>query len=69
MYENEVTDAQLRRHHRESVGHSRQDLGVYFAHGQVVIEGFVEIQSGAVVNPWVAIGPRYRETNEATLES
>jgi serine O-acetyltransferase len=45
--------------------------GVYFAHGQVVIDGVVEIHPGAIVNPWVAIGPRYTEmdeTNGATVE-
>jgi serine O-acetyltransferase len=45
--------------------------GVYFAHGQVVIEGVVEIYPGAIVNPWVAIGPRYTEMDEtdgATVE-
>src|SRR3954447_18881505 len=30
--------------------------GVYFAHGQVVIDGDVIIESGVVVNPWVVIG-------------
>jgi serine O-acetyltransferase len=29
--------------------------GVYFAHGQVVIEGGVEVQAGAVIFPWVTI--------------
>jgi serine O-acetyltransferase len=40
--------------------------GVYFAHGQVVIDGVVEIHSGAVLNPWVAIGPRYADADAAT---
>jgi serine O-acetyltransferase len=32
--------------------------GVYFAHGQVVIDGEVEVQEGAVIFPWVTIwGP------------
>jgi serine O-acetyltransferase len=30
--------------------------GVYFAHGQVVIDGDVIIERGVVVNPWVVIG-------------
>jgi serine O-acetyltransferase len=29
--------------------------GVYFAHGQVVIDGEVEVQPGAVIFPWVTI--------------
>jgi serine O-acetyltransferase len=31
--------------------------GVCFAHGQVVIDGFVEIDRGVVILPWVTIGP------------
>jgi serine O-acetyltransferase len=30
--------------------------GVYIVHGQVVIDGFVEIHSGAVISPFVSIG-------------
>lgn len=30
--------------------------GVYFAHGQVVIDGFVEIGTGTVIFPWVTVG-------------
>jgi serine O-acetyltransferase len=30
--------------------------GVYLAHGQVVIDGFVEIHRGVVIFPWVTIG-------------
>jgi serine O-acetyltransferase len=30
--------------------------GVYFPHGQVAIDGCVEVHSGAVINPWVTIG-------------
>jgi serine O-acetyltransferase len=32
--------------------------GVYILHGQVVIDGFVEIHSGAVIGPFVTIGLR-----------
>jgi serine O-acetyltransferase len=32
--------------------------GVYIAHGQVVIDGFVEINRGTVIFPWVTIGLR-----------
>ena len=30
--------------------------GVYIVHGQVVLDGIVEIHSGAVISPWVTIG-------------
>jgi serine O-acetyltransferase len=30
--------------------------GVYMPHGQVVIDGFVEIHSGVTIRPWVTIG-------------
>lgn len=32
--------------------------GVYIAHGQVVIDGFVEVHRGVVLFPWVTIGLR-----------
>ncbi len=32
--------------------------GVYIVHGQVVIDGLVEIGSGAVIGPWVTVGLR-----------
>ena len=32
--------------------------GVYLAHGQVVIDGFVEIHRGVVIFPWVTVGLR-----------
>jgi serine O-acetyltransferase len=32
--------------------------GVYLTHGQVVIDGFIEIHSGVVILPWVTIGLR-----------
>ena len=32
--------------------------GVYIAHGQVVIDGFVTVESGVVLLPWVTIGLR-----------
>jgi serine O-acetyltransferase len=31
--------------------------GVCFAHGQVVVDGFVEIDRGVVILPWVTISP------------
>jgi serine O-acetyltransferase len=30
--------------------------GVYLAHGQVVVDGFVEMHSGVVLFPWVTVG-------------
>ena len=32
--------------------------GVYLAHGQVVIDGFVEVRRNTVINPFVTIGLR-----------
>lgn len=32
--------------------------GVYFVHGQVVVDGLVEIHSGTVISPFVTIGLR-----------
>lgn len=32
--------------------------GVYVAHGQIVVDGFVSIQTGVVIFPWVTIGLR-----------
>ena len=32
--------------------------GVYIAHGQVVIDGFTEIQRNVVIFPWVTVGLR-----------
>lgn len=32
--------------------------GIYLVHGQVVIDGFVEVGSGAVISPFVTIGLR-----------
>ncbi len=41
--------------------------GVYLAHGQVVIDGFVEIHHGAVIFPWVTIGLRAGEVRGPTI--
>ena len=30
--------------------------GIYIVHGQVVIDGIMEIHSGAVLAPWVSVG-------------
>lgn len=32
--------------------------GVYIVHGQVVLDGIVEIHSGTLISPWVTIGLR-----------
>jgi serine O-acetyltransferase len=32
--------------------------GIYIAHGQVVIDGLTEVESGAVFFPWVTVGLR-----------
>jgi serine O-acetyltransferase len=42
--------------------------GVYLLHGQVVIDGLVEIAEGAVIAPWVTIGLRAGDVRGATIE-
>jgi serine O-acetyltransferase len=42
--------------------------GVYIVHGQVVIDGLVEIHSGATIFPWVTIGLRAGDLKGATIE-
>ena len=42
--------------------------GVYIVHGQVVIDGIVEIEAGAVIAPWVTIGLRAGNLKGATIE-
>ena len=42
--------------------------GVYLAHGQVVIDGFVEIQRDVVIFPWVTIGLRAGNFRGPTIE-
>lgn len=43
--------------------------GVYLAHGQVVIDGFVEVQSGVSISPFVTIGVRGEGFLGPTIES
>jgi serine O-acetyltransferase len=43
--------------------------GVYIAHGQVVIDGFVEVHSGAVLFPWVTLGLRDGVYQGPTIEA
>jgi len=42
--------------------------GMYILHGQVVIDGLIEIGSGAVIAPWVTIGLRAGNVQGATIE-
>lgn len=42
--------------------------GVYLVHGQVVIDGFVEIGPGAVIHPFVTIGLRSGDLVGPTIE-
>jgi serine O-acetyltransferase len=42
--------------------------GVYIVHGQVVIDGLVEIHSGVVIAPFVTIGLRAGDHRGATIE-
>jgi serine O-acetyltransferase len=42
--------------------------GVYVVHGQVVIDGIVEIGSGAIIAPFVTIGLRAGDYRGATIE-
>ncbi len=42
--------------------------GVHVGHGQVTIDGFVEIQSGVVIFPWVTIGSRDGNHRGPTIE-
>ncbi len=43
------------------------DPGVYIAHGQVVIDGFVEVRHGVVIFPWVTIGLRAGDLQGPTI--
>jgi serine O-acetyltransferase len=43
--------------------------GVYLLHGQVVIDGLVEIHSGAIIGPWVTIGLREGDVVGPTIGS
>jgi serine O-acetyltransferase len=42
--------------------------GVYIVHGQVVVDGLVEIHSGVVIAPFVTIGLRAGDVAGATIE-
>jgi serine O-acetyltransferase len=43
--------------------------GIYLVHGQVVIDGIVEISPGAVIGPFVTVGLRAGDVVGPTLES
>jgi serine O-acetyltransferase len=42
--------------------------GIYILHGQVVIDGTVEVGSGVTIAPWVTIGLRAGNYQGATIE-
>jgi serine O-acetyltransferase len=42
--------------------------GVYIIHGQIVVDGMVEIHSGVTIAPWVTIGLRAGDYRAATIE-
>lgn len=42
--------------------------GVYLVHGQVVLDGIVEIGSGVTIAPWVTIGLRAGDVHGPTIE-
>jgi len=43
--------------------------GVYLAHGQVVIDGITEIESGVTIFPWVTIGLRPPDVQGPKIEA
>jgi serine O-acetyltransferase len=42
--------------------------GIYIIHGQVVLDGLVEIGSGVTIAPWVTIGLRAGDIHGPTIE-
>jgi serine O-acetyltransferase len=42
--------------------------GVYLVHGQVVLDGIVEIGSGVTIAPWVTVGLRAGNLRGPTIE-
>jgi serine O-acetyltransferase len=42
--------------------------GIYLLHGQVVVDGLVEIHEGVTIAPWVTIGLRAGNVQGATIE-
>ncbi len=43
--------------------------GVYIVHGQVVMDGLVEVHPGAVIAPWVTLGLRGGNVVGPTIEA
>jgi serine O-acetyltransferase len=43
--------------------------GMYLLHGQVVVDGFTRIETGAVIGPFVTIGLRAGDIKGPTIES
>ena len=43
--------------------------GVYIIHGQVVLDGLVEVGPGTVIAPWVTVGLRAGVVQGATIEA
>lgn len=41
--------------------------GVYIVHGQVVLDGIVEVGSGTVISPWVTVGLRAGNVQGPTI--
>ena len=41
--------------------------GIYIVHGQIVIDGLVEVGRGAVISPWVTDWPSRRDVHGATI--
>lgn len=41
--------------------------GVYIVHGQIVLDGLVEVGAGAVLSPWITIGLRAGNVQGATV--
>lgn len=42
--------------------------GIYLIHGQVVLDGLVEVGAGTVIAPWVTVGLRAGVVQGATIE-
>lgn len=63
--------------HRLAMAHSQVSIGdpvvmqpgIYIIHGQIVIDGLVEIGPGTVIAPFVTIGLRAGDVQGATIEA
>ena len=62
--------------HRLSMGLAQVSIGdpvlmhpgVYVIHGQIVLDGIVEVGTGAVIGPWVTIGLRAGNVQGAVID-